>query len=210
MTKPAVTFDIGPAVIFDIGNVLVDWDLRRLLARLTDDPAEVERLATQVITPEWHFQHDAGRSLDAMVAERSAQFPADVAAIEAYRTRFLETIPGPVEGMVQLVSDLADAGVALYAITNFGAEFWAMFRPTFPLLDRFSGVVVSGVERLVKPDPAIYRLALARFGLASADAMFIDDRPDNVAGAVGVGMTGHIFIDAATCRTWLRGQGVPV
>lgn len=198
----------GKAVIFDVGHVLFDWDLRILFRKLVDDPAEVERIVTQVVTPEWHFQSDAGRDLAGMVAERQAEFPADAHLITAYATRFVETIPGPMPGMMALVEDLHAADVPLFAITNFGAEFWAMFRPTQPVFDRFRDIVVSGVEKLTKPDPAIYQLALSRFGIPADQAVFIDDRPDNVAGAQGVGIDGHVFCGASGARDWLRGRGL--
>lgn len=199
-----------PALIFDVGKVLVGWDMRILFARLVSDPAEVDRILAEVVTEEWHFQSDAGRDLAEMVAERQALFPADAAIITAYAERFVETIPGPIEGMPELLAELDAAGVPLFAITNFGAEFWARFRPTEPMLDRFRDILVSGVEKLTKPDPAIYRLALDRFGLVAEDALFIDDRVDNVAGAMSVGIDGHVFTGAAECRRWLRGRGLPV
>lgn len=197
------------AVIFDVGRVLFHWDLRNLFAKLIADEAELERFVTTVITPEWHFQHDAGRPLAEMVAERNGEFPEHEALIRAYATRFNETIPGPVEGMLELVEELHDAGVPLFIITNFGEEFWQHFRPTQPFFDRFRDILVSGTEKLVKPDPAIYRLALERFGLAADEALFIDDRDDNIAGAESVGIAGHVFRDAATTRLWLREQGLP-
>jgi 2-haloacid dehalogenase len=198
------------AVIFDVGRVLFQWDLRHLYARLIDDPAEVERFCTTIVTPEWHFQHDAGRPIAEMVEERIAEFPHAEALIRAYASRFNETIPGPVEGMPALVERLHDAGVPLYIITNFGDEFWSMFRPTQPLFDRFEDILVSGVEKMVKPDPAIYRLALDRFGLEAAHTLFIDDVPANIAGAASVGIDGHVFTGAAAATQWLRDRGLPV
>lgn len=198
------------AVIFDVGRVLFRWDLRHLYAKLIDDPAEVERFCTTIITPEWHFQHDAGRPLADMVEERIAEFPHAEALIRAYQRRFNETIPGPVEGMPELVERLHGAGVPLYVITNFGDEFWSMFRPTQPIFDRFEDILVSGVEKMVKPDPAIYRLALDRFGLEAAHTLFIDDVPENIAGAASVGIDGHIFTGAAAATQWLRDRGLPV
>ena len=197
------------SVIFDVGRVLFHWDLRHLFAKLIADEAELERFVTTVITPEWHFQHDEGRPLAEMVAERIGEFPKHEALIRAYATRFNETIPGPVEGMIELVEELDAAGVPLFVITNFGAEFWRMFRPTQPVFDRFRDILVSGTEKLAKPDQAIYRLALDRFGLDAGDALFIDDREDNIAGAESVGIAGHVFVDAETCRNWLRHKGVP-
>ena len=201
---------MAKAVIFDVGRVLFHWDLRHLFAKLIDDEAELERFVGLVITPEWHFQHDAGRPLAEMVEERIGEYPQHEALIRAYATRFNETIPGPIEGMIELVEELSAAGVPLFVITNFGHEFWQQFRPTQPVFDRFRAILVSGTERLVKPDPAIYRLALERFGLEADEALFIDDREDNIAGAESVGIAGHVFRDALTTRMWLRAQGLPI
>ena len=96
-------------------------------------------------------------------------------------------------GMEALVQRLHARGVPLFAITNFSEEFWLPFRAATPLFDLFRDVIVSGTERLVKPDAAIYQLALRRFGLAPGQAIFIDDRADNVAGAVANGFVGHHF-----------------
>ena len=191
-------------VIFDIGRVLFEWDLRHLFAKLIADKGELNWLLANVITPEWHFQHDAGRDLDSMIAERSAQFPGHDALFDAYRTRFNETIPGPVPGTHAIVEALSDAGVPLYIISNFGDEFWSRFRPTQPIFDRFDGIIISGEEKLAKPDPAIFALTLERYGLTAGDCLFIDDVAANVAGAESVGITGHVFSDAVALRRWLE------
>ena len=134
-------------VVFDVGRVLFEWDLRHLFAKLIDDPEQLEWFVANVVTPEWHFQHDAGRPLAEMTVELVALHPAYAPHIEAYRTRFNETIPRPVEGSLEIVADLAERGVPLFAITNFGAEFWDMFRPTQPIFDLFGDIIVSGVEK---------------------------------------------------------------
>lgn len=187
-------------VVFDVGRVLVQWDMRCLFEKLIADKRELDWFLAHVVTPEWHFQHDAGRPLADMVAERKAEFPAYAALIDAYAVRFNETIPGPVTGSFEIVQDLAAKGVPLYAITNFGAELWDMFRPTQPIFDLFRDIIVSGKEKLVKPEPAIYQLALARFGLQTGEALFIDDNLDNVVAASANGFAAHHFIDAATLR----------
>ena len=201
-------FEPVRAVVFDVGKVLFEWDLRLLLAKLIDDPAELDWAAAHVVTADWHYQHDAGRALDDMVAERSALFPDHVPLLEAYRARFNETIPGPVPGSLELVDALDAAAVPLYAITNFGAEFWAGFRPTQPVFDRFRDVVVSGVEKLVKPDPAIYELAARRFGHRPGEMLFIDDNASNIASATECGWQTHLFHDAPTLAADLRRRGL--
>ncbi len=194
-------------VVFDVGKVLYEWDLRHLFAKLIDDPEELEWFVTNVITPQWHFQHDAGRALSEMVPERVAEFPEHAALIEAYATRFNETIPGPVVGSLEIVAELAGRGVPLFAITNFGAEFWDMFRPTQPIFDHFGDIIVSGTEKMMKPDPAIYALALQRFRLKPGEAIFIDDNHDNVVAARANGFVAHHFTDACNLRSELAKCG---
>ncbi len=188
------------AVVFDVGNVLYHWDIALLYKELIADSAERDWFLANVVTLEWHFQHDAGRPLAEMVAELTALYPAHVDLIAAYPTGFLKTIPGPVAGSHEIVAALAARDVPIFGITNFGAEFWDMFRPTAPIFDHFADIVVSGVEKLVKPDPAIYTLALKRFGLAPGEGIFIDDRLENVEAARANGFVAHQFTDAEALR----------
>ncbi|WP_332817308.1 HAD family hydrolase [Sphingopyxis sp.] len=198
---------IRHSVIFDVGRVLFDWDLRYLFAKLIADRQELEWFVTNVVTPQWHFQHDAGRPLAEMVPELKAGFPDQAPLIDAYASRFNETIPGPMPGSLELVERLDAAGVPLFAITNFGHEFWEGFRPTQPIFDRFQDIIVSGTEKLMKPDPAIYQLAIERFGIDPAGTLFIDDNAANVVGAESVGIAGHLFAGASELEADLRARG---
>lgn len=196
------------AVVFDVGRVLFQWELRLLFAKLVDDPARLQFLLDEVVTEEWHFQHDQGRPLGDMVPERIAEYPEFADAIRAYASRFNETIPGPVPGSLDLVERLDARGVPLFAITNFGAEFWAGFRPTQSIFDRFRSIVVSGEERLAKPDAAIFNLAADRFGHAPEAMLFIDDNRANIEAAAVLGWQVHHFSDAATLERDLSTRGL--
>ncbi|QNE33117.1 HAD family phosphatase [Sphingomonas sp. NBWT7] len=200
----------GPsAVVFDVGHVLYDWDPRILYRRLIPDDAALDAFLRDVCTREWHFQHDAGRPFAETSAELSARNPEHAHLIAEWGPRFSEQIPGPIAGMPELVAELDAAGVPLFAITNFSDEFFAPFRAQeAALFDRFRGIVVSGAERLMKPHAPIYHLALARFGLAPHEALFVDDRQDNVDGALAVGMHAVRFADAATLRADLARYGL--
>ena len=92
--------------------------------------------------------------------------------------------------------------------TNFGDEFWSGFRPTAPVFDLFQDIVVSGTEKMVKPSAEIYKLAIARFGIDPARALFIDDRAENIAGAEACGLKGHLFRNAAALRAELSSAGL--
>lgn len=196
------------SVVFDVGGVLYDWHPRHLYSKLIDDPDQLDWFLANVVTLEWHFQHDAGRPVAETSAELIERFPDYRDLIAVYDARWLETIPGPVPGMIELVDELAAAGVPLYAITNFSHEFWPRFMATAPVFRHFRDIVVSGDERLVKPDPAIFALASARFGVAPGDALFIDDRADNVAASDAAGFVGHVFDGVAPLRARLRDLGL--
>ena len=194
--------------IFDVGHVLFQWDPRFLFEKLIDDPQELDWFLENVVTKDWHFQADAGRPLAEMLAERVAEFPGHEALIRAYAARWNETVPGPVPGSHAIVQDLAAHGVSLFAITNFGHEFWGGFRPEQPLFDLFEDVLVSGTEKLMKPDAAIYALAIDRFDVDPDTCLFIDDRIENVRAAQAAGMHGHVFQDAETLQAELERVGL--
>ena len=196
------------AVVFDVGRVLVEWDLGLIYRDLIPDPAERERFVTTVVTPEWHFQHDAGRPLAEMVPERIAEYPQHEALIRRYASHFGESIPGPVPGSMELVDALAAKGIPLYAITNFGAEFWPPFHARWPVFRHFRDIVVSGDEQLAKPDPAIYALAARRFGHAAGAMLFIDDSLANIESARDCGWQVHHFTDAPTLAADLAARGL--
>ncbi|OYU14114.1 MAG: hydrolase [Alphaproteobacteria bacterium PA4] len=196
------------AVVFDVGHVLYGWDIGALYEKLIPDRARRDWFLTHVVTAEWHFQHDRGRSVRETVPELIARYPAEAELIRAYAPRWLETITGPVPGMHELVAELDDAGVPLFAITNFSDEFWAMFRPTAPIFDRFRDVVVSGAEKLWKPEAPIYRLARQRFGLAAGEGLFVDDRIENVRAGKAEGFPGHHFTGVAPLRQRLVAEGL--
>jgi 2-haloacid dehalogenase len=197
------------SVVFDVGNVLVDWDPRAFFARHIADPARLDRFLGEVATMEWHLQHDAGRAFADTSAELIARYPDEADNIRRWGAEFDETIGALLPGMADLVADLDARQVPLYAITNFSHEFWPPFRAReAALFDRFRDILVSGEVKLIKPDPAIYALALARFGLAPGEAIFVDDRAENVEAGERAGFAGHVFRDAETLRAALVGHGL--
>jgi 2-haloacid dehalogenase len=201
---------MGPrAVIFDVGNVLYDWVPRRLYERLIGDDRALDAFMAEVVTREWHFQHDAGRPFAETSVELAAEYPQHADLIGLWGPRFNDTLPGMLPGMGAIVEDLDARGVPLFGITNFSGEFWPPFRAReAAIFDRFRDVVVSGDEKLVKPDAAIYELALKRFGLQAPEAVFIDDSPANVEGAAKLGIHAMLFTGANDFRAELERLGL--
>lgn len=192
-------------LIFDIGNVLLRWQPQALFRQLLPDDAAVEAFLAEVGFSEWNHQFDAGTPWDDGVAAHSRRFPHRADLLAAYHARWHETIVGPVPGMPELLNDLAAADVPLYAITNFSEPKFSETLARFPFVATgFRDIVVSGIERLTKPEPEIFRLCLARNRLSAQDAVFIDDLPGNVAAAEALGMKGIVFTDAPALRRTLR------
>jgi 2-haloacid dehalogenase len=193
------------SVVFDVGNVLVDWNPRAFYEAHIGDPVRLDRFLAEIATTEWHKQHDAGRAFAETSAELIARFPDEADNIRLWGERFNEQVGPILPGMAEIVADLAAAQVPLYAITNYSHEFWPIFAAReAALLAPFRDVLVSGEVKLIKPDPAIYALALDRFGLAPGEALFIDDRADNIATAQAGGFVGHVFQDAGALRVVLE------
>jgi 2-haloacid dehalogenase len=191
---------LGPvkAVVFDLGGVLIDWDPRYLYRKLLDDEAAVEEFLATVCTPEWNAEQDRGRPFAEGVAELVERHPVHAVAITAYHERWPEMLGGAVGGTVEVLAELRAAGVPVYALTNWSAETFGVARERFEFLEWFDGVLVSGEERMIKPDPAIFRLLLDRFGLDPGATFYVDDSEPNVEAA------GRLGFDAVRFRTPAR------
>lgn len=194
-------------VVFDIGNVLVLWEPRALYRKIFAREDEVEWFVSNVCNHDWNLEQDRGRSFAEAVKEATARFPQHADAIAAYDLRWHETVLGPIDGTVAILEELRARGTPLYAITNFNQDKFRETLQRFPFLSAFRDIVVSGDERLLKPDPAIYRVLLARNGLDAADCVFIDDSEKNVRGAEAVGMKAIHFTTPDALRADLAAMG---
>ncbi|QBI21660.1 HAD family phosphatase [Egibacter rhizosphaerae] len=198
------------AVVFDVGGVLLDWDPRHLYRKLIPDRDEREWFLAHVCNPEWNAQQDRGRPFVDAIAERQAAFPAYRELIAAYWERWDEMLGGPLVGTVAVLDQLERAGVACYALTNFSNETWPRAFRRYPWLGRFAGIVISGRERVVKPDVRIYQRLIARYWLDPAETVLIDDRPENVAAAERIGFQALQFVSPIGLREDLRSHGLSV
>ncbi len=198
------------AVIFDIGNVLVEWDPRRLYSQLIKDPDELEWFLDKVVPLSWHTDHDRGRPFAESIAERQRLWPAYHDLIALFYERWEETIGPPIAGTVEILEALDDKGIAVFALTNYSAETFPAFRRRFPFAKRFRDIVVSGEEGMVKPDPRLYDLAIRRFGIKPEATVFIDDRLDNIKAANAKGLRGGHFIGAEDLKADLLRLGLPL
>jgi 2-haloacid dehalogenase len=196
------------AVLFDLGGVLVDWNPRHLYRQLFADKRQMEEFLATVCTQAWNEEQDLGRPFAEGVRLLTERHPHWAAEICAYDLRWDEMLNGPIAGSIALLGGLRERGVALFALTNWSAEKFAASRARFAFFEWFGGIVVSGEERLKKPDPRIFRLAARRFGLDPAATLFVDDSARNVDAAAGLGFRTHRFVDARALRRALAAHGL--
>jgi 2-haloacid dehalogenase len=187
-------------IVFDLGKVLIEWDPRYVYRKVFANPEKMEWFLSHVCSNEWNLAQDGGRSFDDGVVEATGRFPEYAAEIAMYRDRWMDMVPGAIEGSVQILEELHRRGVPLYAITNWNGDTFRATRSRFSFLNLFRDVVVSGDEKIIKPDPAIFDLLAKRNGISLTDSLFIDDSLKNVAGAEAVGMQGHHFTTPESLR----------
>jgi 2-haloacid dehalogenase len=197
-----------PVIVFDLGGVLIDWNPRHLYRKLFDDEAAMERFLEEVCHHAWNLEQDCGRSFADGIEEAALRHPDQRAMIEAYYTRWDEMLAGAIEGSVAVLEELADAGYELHALTNWSAETFPIARPRFAFLERFETILVSGEERLVKPDARIFQLLLERIAHPAQRCVYIDDSPVNVAGAAALGFDAIHFTSPPELRAALVGRGL--
>jgi len=198
-------------IVFDIGNVLLRWDPRHLYRNIFAEAAEMEWFLSHVCTPAWNIEQDRGRDWDEAVALLVKDHPEHESAIRAFHERWPETVSGTYEQNVDLLLRLREAGVPNYCITNFSGPKFVLAKEIFPFLAGFDGVIVSGDERLLKPDHAIYHRLFDRYGLEAADCVFIDDSRVNIEAARAVGMHAiHYPDEQVDLAAELRRYGFPV
>ncbi|WP_130618381.1 HAD family hydrolase [Dyella amyloliquefaciens] len=195
-------------VVFDLGNVLIAWDPRRLYRQLIDDEERMDWFLREVCNSAWNEQQDAGRSWSEATALLRDRYPEHADLIDAYHLRWEETLVGPIEGTVALLAELKARGVRLLALTNWSHETFPIARQRYPFLQWFEGIVVSGEERLIKPDPRIYQCLLDRYAVDPARALYIDDSRRNVDAAEALGMQGWWFSEPDGLRIRLTELGL--
>jgi 2-haloacid dehalogenase len=194
--------------VFDLGGVLIDWNPRYLYRKLFTDEKAMEHFLMTVCTPSWNTQQDAGRSFAEGCASLKAIHSQAADLIDAWFERYDEMLAGPIQGALDILSDLHARGVPLYALSNWSSETFPFAQKRFEFLNCFKGIMLSGEVGLVKPDARIYDLFLKTFAIDPGSAIYIDDLKANVEAAAGFGMQGILFTDPAALRASLHEAGL--
>lgn len=198
------------AVVWDFGNVLTCWEPARAIEDRWPG-GRFEELAARANFPALNERLDRGVSYAPLLEDLAAVDEEAAEFWEHYVANIGASLSPTIPGTRDLVDELADAGVPQYGLTNWPAVNAHMIPEVVQGVERLRGVVVSGLEGVIKPEPAIYELLIERFGLDPAATLFIDDRQVNLDAAEELGFQTHLFDgDAATLRSVMARLGLPV
>jgi len=196
------------ALLWDVGNVIVRWNPRTLYAKIFKEPADLDRFLSHVGTLDWHAATDRGVTFADNIAARSAQYPHHAEHLAAWWDRWDEMFSGTISETESIIEDLAARGVPQFGLTNMSHETWDGVRAMSPAFRHFRDTVVSGHERVIKPEARIYEIVLERTGLEAADLLFVDDSAANIAAADALGFHTHHFTDPAALRRVVERHGL--
>ena len=168
----------------------------------------MEQFLATVCTGDWNDKQDEGRTIAEAVELLTVRWPQHTALISAYYDRWIEMISGPIDEAVDVLKELHERRFPLFALTNWSAETFPLVRPRYSFFDWFRGIVVSGEEKIKKPDPLIYEVLIERYTIDAERALFIDDKLENVAAAAQIGMQGIQYTSASALRAKLSELGM--
>ncbi len=198
-----------PAIIFDFGGVLLDWDIRHLYRKFfRENTAAMERFLEEIEFPEFNFLQDRGRPFAEATADLIPKFPHYADLIRAYDERWEETVNGPIQGTIDILRMLKQAGFPLYGLTNWSAEKYPIISTRYEFMDWFDHILVSGFVKLAKPEPAIFALALETIQRPAEECIFIDDSEKNIQAARQLGFQAIRFTAPEQLQAELAQKGL--
>lgn len=179
-------------IIFDFGGVLVDWNPRHLYRDYFDNEQEMEYFLRHVCTEEWNLEQDRGRPLSEGTRLLQEKYPDFHSMIQLFYDKWEVMLKGDIPETVSLLYQLK-AKYKIYGLTNWSAETIPVAFARFPFFSEFDGIVVSGKEKLIKPDKQIFKVLVDRYNLLAENTVFIDDNEKNVNAAREIGMNAIRF-----------------
>lgn len=189
-------------IVFDFGGVLVDWNPRHLYKNHFQDTETMEYFLKNICTEEWNIEQDRGRSLSEATAELQKKFPEHSESIALFYGEWETMLKDEIPGTVALLHKLKQK-YRLFGLTNWSAETIDIAYRRFSFFKEFEGIVVSGTEKLIKPDKRIYQLLLDRYSIKAEESLFIDDNSNNVNAARELGFEAIHFQNPEQLETAL-------
>ena len=169
--------------LFDLGNVFFDWNPERILKPIFNDDERMNFFINNISFPLLDTRCDAGITIEVAVNDAIKKFPEFEKEIKFYYPNHGNMVGGFFKKTVDVFYKIKELNYPCFVLSNWSAETYEGMEEKYPFLKDFDGKIISGRDFLIKPDPAIYELAISRFNLIPEETLFIDDRLDNIEAA---------------------------
>jgi 2-haloacid dehalogenase len=194
-------------IIFDLGGVLIDWNPRHFYKDIFSDNDKMEWFLSNVCTNEWNLEQDKGRPFTDGIAMLKKCFPEHSANIDFFYSHWEQMIKGEISGSVEILKQLKEE-YKIYGLTNWSSETFPIAFDRFDFLHLFDGIVVSGIEKMIKPEKEFFQLLIERYELKIESCLFIDDDKKNTNVATELGLQVIHFTDPECLKSELRALDV--
>lgn len=196
-------------IIFDFGGVVMDWNPRYYFKNHFNDDDKMEFFLKNIATDEWNIEQDRGRSLAEGTKIQITQFPDWEKDIRAYYDNWTTMLKGDIPENVAVLRKLENSNYELFGLTNWSAETFPFALKNYDFFRIFKDkIVVSGTEKLIKPDPKIWNLLLDRYQIKAEESVFIDDNFKNIETAKNLGFICVHIQENTNLEKELRDLGV--
>ena len=184
-------------IIFDFGGVVMDWNPRYFFKDHFKDEEKMEYFLKNIVTDEWNGEQDRGRTLAEGTSLQIEKYPEWEQEIRAYYDNWTTMLKSDIPQNVAVLRKLEQSQYELFGLTNWSAETFPYALENYDFFQIFKGkIVVSGTEKLIKPDPTIWKVLLERYQIKAEESVFIDDNARNIAVARSLGfICVHIKAD---------------
>jgi len=194
-------------IIFDFGGVLIDWNPVYLYRKVFDRVEEMDFFLENICRYDWNLLQDEGRPLAEGTRLLQEKFPAYTDEIAMYYGRWEEMLGGTYDENTNLIGPLKER-YKVYGLTNWSAETLPLAMKRYDFFQELDGIVVSGEEKMVKPDRRLYEVLLERYALRAEESLFIDDNAANIETARELGFQVIHFTGGLNLKQRLRENGI--
>ena len=171
-------------IVFDLGGVLIDWDPLYVFENYFESKEKLNFFMSEICNDDWNAEQDSGKSIVDGTRDLITKYPKWEGAIRDYYGRWTDMLKGEIEPTVNILESIKKSNqYRVLSLTNWEASLFQIALVRYGFLSWFEGIVVSGIEKVCKPNPKIYKILLNRYQLIPEETLFIDDRKQNVEAA---------------------------
>ena len=169
--------------LFDLGGVFFDWSPKYFYQNIFSSNVDMDFFLSNICNQEWNNKQDQGRSIQKAVNELVNKHPDFSDQIAMYYKNHRKMIKGLFQPSIDILLHLKKYNFECYVLSNWSSETFKGMVEEYAFLKKFDGIIISGNEKLVKPDYKIFELAISRFNLIPKETVFIDDKKENIESA---------------------------